>query len=158
MYQVSQAFRDAIYQRGAVVRPLVRFTETPVIFTGEDLRAGTPEVTEYVNPDEELTVGAAPSAELKLSVVNREGLLDGFSYGECRVLLGVRTGSTVWERGTAGLCTAILGYGTAKAVRFDGCAAAPYLLAEGKAAAAQPPSAVEALPKRKSPTSCAGAL
>lgn len=145
MYQVSKAFLDAIYQRGAVVRPLVRFTETPVIFTGEDLRAGTPEVTEYVNPDEDLTIGAAPAAELKLSVVNREGLLDGFSYGECRVLLGVRTGSTVWERGTAGLCTAILGYGTAKAVRFDGCAAAPYLLAEGKAAAAQPPSAVQAL-------------
>ena len=145
MYQVSKAFLDAIYQRGAVVRPLVRFTETPVIFTGEDLRAGTPEVTEYVNPDEDLTIGAAPSAELKLSVVNREGLLDGFGYGECRVLLGVRTGSTAWERGTAGLCTAVLGYGTAGAVRFDGCAAEPYLLAEGKATAAQPPSAVQAL-------------
>ena len=145
MYQASSAFREAVYARNAVIRPLVRFLDSPVIFTAEDLQAGGLEVAEYVNPDEELTIGAAPSAELKLSVVNREGLLDGFGYGECRVLLGVRTGSTAWERGTAGLCTAVLGYGTAGAVRFDGCAAEPYLLAEGKATAAQPPSAVQAL-------------
>lgn len=145
MYQASSAFREAVYARNAVIRPLVRFLDSPVIFTAEDLQASGLEAAEYLNPDDDLTVGAAPSAELKLSVVNREGLLDGFSYGECRVLLGVRTGSTAWERGTAGPCTAILGYGTAKAVRFDGCAAAPYLLAEGKAAAAQPPSAVQAL-------------
>lgn len=145
MYQASSAFREAVYARNAVIRPLVRFLDSPVIFTAEDLQASGLEAAEYLNPDDDLTVGAAPSAELKLSVVNREGLLDGFSYGECRVLLGVQTGSTAWERGTAGPCTAILGYGTAKAVRFDGCAAAPYLLAEGKAAAAQPPSAVQAL-------------
>lgn len=145
MYQASSAFREAVYARNAVIRPLVRFLDSPVIFTAEDLQAGGLEAAEYLNPDEDLTIGAAPAAELKLSVVNREGLLDGFSYGECRVLLGVRTDRAAWTRGAGSVCTVVLGYGTETRVRLDGHDAAPYLTVNGAAASVQPEGAVFAI-------------
>ena len=145
MYQVSSAFREAVYARNAVIRPLVRFLDSPVIFTAEDLQAGGLEAAEYLNPDDDLTVGAAPSAELQMHILNRAGLLDNFSYGECRVLLGVRTDSAAWTRGKDSVCTAVLGYGTAARVRLDGCDTEPYLKVNGSASPAQPESAVYAI-------------
>ena len=144
MYQVSSAFHNACFARGARVRQLVRFSGV-TFFTDEDIAQSNPlNLQELLNSEEDLQMGAAPGAEISFTALNRNGLLNEFPYGECAPYIGVRVNSTAWTRGDA-FCTAIMNYGTANAVRFDGHSAEPYLTVNGSAANVQPPFAVNAL-------------
>ena len=71
MYKTSDAFKEALKTKHPLVRPLVRFLDSNTIFTGEDIdvSAGLV-VTEYANTEEDLTIGAAPSSELEMTVLN----------------------------------------------------------------------------------------
>lgn len=144
MYQVSSAFHNACFARGARVRQLVRFSGV-TFFTDEDIAQSNPlNLQELLNSEEDLQMGAAPGAEISFTALNRNGLLNEFPYGECAPYIGVRVSSTAWTRGNA-FCTAIMNYGTGSAVRFDGYSTAPYLTVNGSAANVQPPFAVNAL-------------
>lgn len=144
MYPVSSAFHNACFARGARVRQLVRFSGV-TFFTDEDIAQSNPlNLQELLNSEEDLQMGAAPGAEISFTALNRNGLLNEFPYGECAPYIGVRVNSTAWTRGDA-FCTAIMNYGTANAVRFDGHSAEPYLTVNGSAANVQPPFAVNAL-------------
>ncbi len=144
MYQVSSAFHNACFARGARVRQLVRFSGV-TFFTDEDIAQSNPlNLQELFNSEEDLQMGAAPGAEISFTALNRNGLLNEFPYGECAPYIGVRVSSAAWTRGDA-FCTAIMNYGTANAVRFDGHSAEPYLTVNGSAANVQPPFAVNAL-------------
>lgn len=144
MYPVSSAFHNACFARGARVRQLVRFSGV-TFFTDEDIAQSNPlNLQELLNSEEDLQMGAAPGAEISFTALNRNGLLNEFPYGECAPYIGVRVNSTAWTRGDAS-CTAIMNYGTANAVRFDGHSAEPYLTVNGNAANVQPPFAVNAL-------------
>lgn len=144
MYQVSNAFHNACFARGARVRQLVRFSGV-TFFTDEDIAQSNPlNLQELLNSEEDLQMGAAPGAEISFTALNRNGLLNEFPYGECAPYIGVRVNSTAWTRGDA-FCTAIMNYGAANAVRFDGHSAEPYLTVNGSAANVQPPFAVNAL-------------
>lgn len=144
MYQVSSAFHNACFARGARVRQLVRFSGV-TFFTGEDIDRASPlNLQELFNSEEDLQMGAAPGAEISFTLLNRDGMLDDFPYGECTPYIGVRISAIAWTRGDA-FCTAIINYGTANAVRFDGHSAEPYLTVNGSAANVQPPFAVNAL-------------
>lgn len=144
MYPVSSAFHNACFARGARVRQLVRFSGV-TFFTDEDIAQSNPlNLQELFNSEEDLQMGAAPGSEISFTALNRNGLLNEFPYGECAPYIGVRVNSTAWTRGDA-FCTAIMNYGTANAVRFDGHSAEPYLTVNGSAANVQPPFAVNAL-------------
>lgn len=144
MYPVSSAFHNACFARGARVRQLVRFSGV-TFFTDEDIAQSNPlNLQELFNSEEDLQMGAAPGSEISFTALNRKGLLNEFPYGECAPYIGVRVSSTAWTRGDA-FCTAIMNYGTANAVRFDGHSAEPYLTVNGSAANVQPPFAVNAL-------------
>lgn len=144
MYPVSSAFHNACFARGARVRQLVRFSGV-TFFTDEDIAQANPlNLQELFNSEEDLQMGAAPGAEISFTALNRNGLLNEFPYGECAPYIGVRVSSAAWTRGDA-FCTAIMNYGTANAVRFDGHSAEPYLTVNGSAANVQPPFAVNAL-------------
>ena len=144
MYQVSSAFHNACFARGARVRQLVRFSGV-TFFTDEDIAQSNPlNLQELFNSEEDLQMGAAPGAEISFTALNRNGLLNEFPYGECAPYIGVRVSSAAWTRGDA-FCTAIMNYGAANAVRFDGHSAEPYLTVNGSAANVQPPFAVNAL-------------
>lgn len=144
MYQVSSAFHNACFGRGARVRQLVRFSGV-TFFTDEDIDQASPlNLQELFNSAEDLQMGAAPGAEISFTLLNRDGMLDDFPYGECTPYIGVRISAIAWTRGDA-FCTAIINYGTANAVRFDGHSAEPYLTVNGSAANVQPPFAVNAL-------------
>lgn len=144
MYPVSSAFHNACFARGARVRQLVRFSGV-TFFTDEDIAQSNPlNLQELLNSEKDLQMGAAPGAEISFTALNRNGLLNEFPYGECAPYIGVRVNSTAWTRGDA-FCTAIMNYGTANAVRFDGHSAEPYLTVNGNAANVQPPFAVNAL-------------
>mgnify|MGYP004503674371 CR=1 FL=1 len=168
MYQVSSAFHNACFARGARVRQLVRFSGG-TFFTDEDIAQTNPlTLQELLNSEEDLQMGAAPGSEISFTALNRNGLLDDFQYGECAPYIGVMVSSSVytweaiagdtwgslkdktWRDITAcscgdAFCTAIMNYGTANAVRFDGHSAEPYLTVNGSAANVQPPFAVNAL-------------
>ena len=168
MYQVSSAFHNACFARGARVRQLVRFSGG-TFFTDEDIAQTNPlTLQELLNSEEDLQMGAAPGSEISFTALNRNGLLDDFQYGECAPYIGVMVSSSAytwkaiagdtwgslkdktWRDITAcscsdAFCTAIMNYGTANAVRFDGHSTEPYLTVNGSAANVQPPFAVNAL-------------
>lgn len=145
MYTVSSAFLEALKEKHPIVRPLIRFSESPVIFTGEDIDITSGLiVTEYANPEEDLTIGSATSSELQATILNSKRLLNDFQYGECQVSLGVRIDHDAWIRGDS-QCTAIINYGTNNAVRIDGYLEAPFIKVNNVAPSIQPPQAVYGL-------------
>ena len=57
------------FEAGAEQRVLVKFTDN-TIFTNEDIAISQGiKVSEAVNPDEELTIGSAPSAEFTATII-----------------------------------------------------------------------------------------
>lgn len=145
MYKVSKEFSKAVYSRGVIVRPLIRFLNDNTFLTGEDIQlSGGLTVTEYLNTEEDLTIGCAPSSQLQTTILNVGGFLDDFSYGECKVFLGARVSENAWSRGNS-TCTAILGYGTSKAIRFDAYPEPPYLKTNNTESNVQPPEALQSI-------------
>ena len=168
MYPVSSAFHNACFARGARVRQLVRFSGV-TFFTDEDIAQSSPlNLQELFNSEDDLQMGVAPGSEISFTALNRNGLLDDFQYGECAPYIGVMVSSSAytweaiagdtwgslkdktWRDITAcscsdAFCTAIMNYGTANAVRFDGHSTEPYLTVNGSAANVQPPFSVNAL-------------
>lgn len=145
MYRVSEEFSKAVYSRGVTVRPLIRFLNDNTFLTGEDIQlSGGLTVTEYLNTDEDLTIGCAPSSQLQTTVLNVGGFLDDFSYGECKVFLGAKVSENVWSRGNS-TCTAIFGYGTSEATRFDAYPEPPYLKTNNVDSNVQPPEALQSI-------------
>lgn len=142
MYNASADFHRAVFEAGAEQRVLVKFTDN-TIFTNEDIAISQGiKVSEAVNPDEELTIGSAPSAEFTATIINDKGLLNGYAYGEADVLLGVRTASYAADLDRP---TAILRYGGESPVVFTGSATMPYLTVNGYTPAEQPPFGVGAI-------------
>lgn len=145
MYSVSAAFKQAVYARGTVVRPLIRFLNDNTFLTGEDIQLnGGLVVTEYFNTEEDLTIGCAPSSQLQVSLLNSKGYLNDYNYGECKVFLGAKVAETSWARGDS-ICTAIFNYGQSDAARFDAYASEPYLTTNGEASNVQPPEALQSI-------------
>lgn len=145
MYSVSAAFKQAVYARGTVVRPLIRFLNDNTFLTGEDIQLnGGLVVTEYFNTEEDLTIGCAPSSQLQVSLLNSKGYLNDYNYGECKVFLGAKVAETLWTRGDS-ICTAIFNYGQSDATRFDAYTSEPYLTTNGEASNVQPPEALQSI-------------
>lgn len=145
MYSVSAAFKQAVYARGTVVRPLIRFLNDNTFLTGEDIQLnGGLVVTEYFNTEEDLTIGCAPSSQLQVSLLNSKGYLNDYNYGECKVFLGAKVAETPWTRGDS-VCTAIFNYGQSDAARFDAYESEPYLTTNGEASNVQPPEALQSI-------------
>ena len=145
MYRVSEEFSKAVYSRGVTVRPLIRFLNDNTFLTGEDIQlSGGLTVTEYLNTEEDLTIGCAPSSQLQTTVLNVGGFLDDFSYGECKVFLGAKVSENMWSRGNS-TCTAIFGYGTSEATRFDAYPEPPYLKTNNVNSNVQPPEALQSI-------------
>ena len=145
MYSVSAAFKQAVYARGTVVRPLIRFLNDNTFLTGEDIQLnGGLVVTEYFNTEEDLTIGCAPSSQLQVSLLNSKGYLNDYNYGECKVFLGAKVAETPWTHGDS-VCTAIFNYGQSDAARFDAYESEPYLTTNGEASNVQPPEALQSI-------------
>lgn len=145
MYRVSEAFKRAVYSRNTVIRPLIRFLNDSTFFTGDDIQLeGSLIVSEYLNTEEDLTIGCAPSSQLQVSILNPKGYLNDYTYGECKVFLGAKVAETGWSRGDS-TCTAIFGYGTDEAARFDAYSTLPYLKTNGTTSNAQPPEALQTI-------------
>lgn len=120
MYQASTAFHTSAMSETTDKRLLMQFSDT--FLTGADV--GDIEITYPLNEETDLSVGKCVSAELKTSVLNYHGLLNGFNFGKCKVSLGALIGTDTWSGN--GL-SVVYGYGTANAVTITANATAPYL-------------------------------
>lgn len=101
-------------------RLLMQFSDT--FLTGADV--GDIEITYPLNEETDLSVGKCVSAELKTSILNYHGLLNGFGFGKCKVSLGALIGTDTWSGSGVSV---VYGYGTANAVTITASATAPYL-------------------------------
>ena len=120
MYQASTAFHTSAMSETTDKRLLMQFSDT--FLTGADV--GDIEVTYPLNEETDLSVGKCVSAELKTSVLNYHGLLNGFGFGKCKVSLGALIGTDTWSGSGVSV---MYNYGTANAVTITANATAPYL-------------------------------
>jgi len=120
LYQASTAFHTSAMSETTDKRLLMQFSDT--FLTGADV--GDIEVTYPLNEETDLSVGKCVSAELKTSVLNYHGLLNGFGFGKCKVSLGALIGTDTWSGSGVSV---MYNYGTANAVTITANATAPYL-------------------------------
>lgn len=132
MIATSAAYKQAV-AANAPQRALIRFKDA--VFTNEDISITSGGITfnDRLNEESELTFGVAPSNSISMALINEDGLLKNYSFGQFDASIGVQT-----ELGTyshEGNVTVEIGIG---GKRFTGRDEAPYLLENGEACSIQP--------------------
>lgn len=143
MVNAGAEFHKAVYAGSPAERIMMRFGDT--FFTNEDveMNAGV-QVIEALNFDDELTIGACPASTLEATILNPDGLLSNFQFGDCEVLLGVQTQQSTVSPSNATVMT-VMRPGTSFEVRVEGYSTEPYLRINGAVSITQPPFAVAGL-------------
>ena len=121
MYQASSAFHTKAMDDHVKTDILMQFEDGTFFTKFNDVQ--DIEITYPLNEETDVTVGKCVSAELKTTILNKHGLLNGFNFGKCKVSLGALIGTDTWG-GSLGV---VYNYGTAKAVTITANATAPYL-------------------------------
>ena len=122
MYQVSNTFHTKAMDDHVKTDILMQFEDGTFFTKFNDVK--DIEVTYPMNEETDVTVGKCVSAELKTTILNKHGLLNGFTFGKCKVSLGALIGTDTWS--CSGL-SVVYGYGTESAVTITANATAPYL-------------------------------
>lgn len=122
MYQASSAFHTKAMDDHVKTDILMQFEDGTFFTKFNDVK--DIEVTYPLNEETDVTVGKCVSAELKTTILNKHGLLNGFDFGKCKVSLGALIGTDTWSGSGVSV---VYGYGTANAVTITASATAPYL-------------------------------
>lgn len=121
MYQASSAFHAKAMDDHVKTDILMQFEDGTFFTKFNDVK--DIEITYPLNEETDVTVGKCVSAELKTTILNKHGLLNGFNFGKCKVSLGALIGTDTWSGGLG----VVYNYGTANAVTITANATAPYL-------------------------------
>lgn len=122
MYQASSAFHAKAMDDHVKTDILMQFEDGTFFTKFNDVKGI--EITYPLNEETDVTVGKCVSAELKTTILNKHGLLNGFDFGKCKVSLGALVGTDTWSGSGVGV---VYNYGTANAVTITANATAPYL-------------------------------
>lgn len=122
MYQASSAFHAKAMDDHVKTDILMQFEDGTFFTKFNDVK--DIEITYPLNEETDVTVGKCVSAELKTTILNKHGLLNGFDFGKCKVSLGALIGTDTWSGSGVSV---VYGYGTANAVTITANATAPYL-------------------------------
>lgn len=122
MYPVSNTFHTKTMDDHVKTDILMQFEDGTFFTKFNDVK--DIEVTYPLNEETDVTVGKCVSAELKTTILNKHGLLNGFTFGKCKVSLGALIGTDTWSSSGLGV---VYGYGTESAVTITANATAPYL-------------------------------
>lgn len=122
MYPASNTFHTKAMDDHVKTDILMQFEDGTFFTKFNDVK--DIEVTYPLNEETDVTVGKCVSAELKTTILNKHGLLNGFTFGKCKVSLGALIGTDTWSG--SGL-SVVYGYGTESAVTITANATAPYL-------------------------------
>lgn len=134
MYSASPAFHNAVVANNVVTRLLMQFSDGTFL-TGEDVK--NIDITYPMNEETELTMGRCVSSELRTDLLNYDALLNDFTYGECKLSLGIQLTTETWSK-PAGNATVVSNYGSSQAVTITAQAQTPFILVNNTASAAQP--------------------
>ena len=121
MYQASSAFHAKAMDDHVKTDILMQFEDGTFFTKFNDVK--DIEITYPLNEETDVTVGKCVSAELKTTILNKHGLLNGFNFGKCKVSLGALIGTDTWSGGLG----VVYNYGTANAVTITANATEPYL-------------------------------
>lgn len=102
MIPASTALHEAI-RAGASQKTLLYFSGADRWFGSKDIVLQTVRYEDYFNSDEELTIGATPSASMSFSLVNDDNALSGFEYGWFTAYRGVQVDEDTYT--PAGNCS-----------------------------------------------------
>lgn len=122
MYQASSAFHAKAMDDHVKTDILMQFEDGTFFTKFNDVK--DIEITYPLNEETDVTVGKCVSAELKTTILNKHGLLNGFNFGKCKVSLGALVGTDTWSGSGVSV---VYGYGTANAVTITASATVPYL-------------------------------
>lgn len=122
MYQASSAFHAKAMDDHVKTDILMQFEDGTFFTKFNDVK--DIEITYPLNEETDVAVGKCVSAELKTTILNKHGLLNGFDFGKCKVSLGALIGTDTWSGSGVSV---VYGYGTANAVTITANATAPYL-------------------------------
>lgn len=122
MYQASSAFHAKAMDDHVKTDILMQFEDGAFFTKFNDVK--DIEITYPLNEETDVTVGKCVSAELKTTLLNKHGLLNGFDFGKCKVSLGALIGTDTWSGSGVSV---VYNYGTANAVTITASATAPYL-------------------------------
>lgn len=122
MYQASSAFHAKAMDDHVKTDILMQFEDGTFFTKFNDVK--DIEITYTLNEETDVAVGKCVSAELKTTILNKHGLLNGFDFGKCKVSLGALVGTDTWSGSGVSV---VYGYGTANAVTITANATAPYL-------------------------------
>ena len=122
MYQASSAFHAKAMDDHVKTDILMQFEDGTFFTKFNDVK--DIEITYPLNEETDVTIGKCVSAELKTTILNKHGLLNGFNFGKCKVSLGALIGTDTWSG--SGL-SVVYNYGTANAVTITANDIAPYL-------------------------------
>lgn len=122
MYQASSSFHAKAMDDYVKTDILMQFEDGTFFTKFNDVK--DIEITYPLNEETDVTVGKCVSAELKTTILNKHGLLNGFDFGKCKVSLGALIGTDTLSGSGVSV---VYGYGTANAVTITANATAPYL-------------------------------
>lgn len=139
MIPVTTALRQMI-RAGNKQRALLYYVNQGLYFTVNDIVLGSWKYTGSFNPDSDLTIGKAVSASLNYSLVNEDGALNTFTFGEFNAYMGVKTGEFPYYSDAN--TNVVLDF---QGSRYAGRSTTPYLTKDGVALSTQPSSPIEAM-------------
>ena len=133
MYQASEAFHNAVAS-GAHQIPLLIFDDA--VFSSSDISVSDGiEFNDYFNTEEDLSIGQALSNELIFTMINENGLLNDYEFGDFLATIGAQIGTDrVTANGTVQVQSA--------SHTWVAYSSSPYLKRDGTAVASQPTSPV----------------
>lgn len=93
MYQASSAFHQAVANANPQLALMI-FGDT--VFTNEDIKVDSGiELNDYFCTEEDLSIGAALSNELRFTLFNDYGYLNNYAFGEFTATIGVKLSESV---------------------------------------------------------------
>lgn len=138
MYQVSADFHAAV-ANGNEQKALLIFPDC--VFTDQDIVIENGiEFSDNFNLEEDLSIGQAPSNEISFSLVNRNRLLNNYTFGDFLATLGVWLRSGAYTVNTGENVRVVVGNNT-----YVGYSSSPYLKRNGAAVSSQPGAGVTSL-------------
>lgn len=136
MYNASEAFHTAV-ANGAHQIPLLIFGDAVFTNADIDVSAGI-EFKDLFNAEKDIAIGQTPSNELTFDLLNDDGLLDEYEFGDFEATIGAQIGSsTVSAQGTVQAQSA--------SHTWVAYASSPYLKRDGTAVNSQPTSPVSSI-------------
>lgn len=96
MYNSSQTFRDNIKNPAIPQDFLLVFSDLYFSAKEGDFQEGGAKIEETFQTDENLDYGECPASTLDFAVMNLNGALGGYPFGECKAFVGVKTSETTY--------------------------------------------------------------